>query len=83
MVTLIGTVSSRAIFSGTPTSLTPRYGSGEITERAQKLTRLPDRLLRNLPSLPFNLCVRVFSVLPERCLAGGIPEVWLSKYVVT
>ena len=75
MVTLIGTVNSRAIFSGTPTSLTPRYGSGEITERAQKFTRLPDKLLRNRPSFPLSLCVSVFSVLPERCLAGGIPEV--------
>ena len=38
-MTLIGTVSSLAIFSGTPTSFTPRYGSGEITERAQNLAK--------------------------------------------
>ena len=47
-----------------------RYGSGEITDLAQKFTRFPERLLLNLPSFPFSLCVSVFKVRPERCLAG-------------
>ena len=45
-------------------------GVREITERAQKLTRLPERLLRNRPSFPFRRCVSVLSVRPERCRAG-------------
>ena len=52
-----------------------KFGSGLITVLAQKLTLFPERLLLNLPSLPFNRCERVFSGLPERCLAGGIPLV--------
>ena len=79
LVAFTGTVSSLAASSGTPTSLIDRPGSGEMTVRALKLTRLPDRLERKRPSLPFNLCTRVFNGLPDRCLAGGMPEVWLSK----
>ena len=40
-------------------------------------------MLRNRPSLPFSLWDRVFSGLPDLCLAGGTPEISLSKYVVT
>ena len=65
-VTLTGTVNSSAIFLGTPNSLMLKFGSGEMTVRAEKLTRLPDRLLLNLPSFPFNLCAKVFNGLPER-----------------
>ena len=65
-----------------PTSFIESIGSGDITVRAEKLTLLPERLDLNLPSLPFSLWTRVFSGLPDLCLAGGIPEVWLSKYVV-
>ena len=69
-----GTDNRMAISSGTPTSFMSRFGSGEITVRAEKSTLLPERLLLNLPSFPFNLCESVFNALPERCLAGGIPE---------
>ena len=78
MVTWTGNVSSRAISIGTPSSLMLRFGSGEITVRAEKLTRFPERLLRNLPSFPLSRCASVLSGLPDRCRAGGIPEVWLS-----
>ena len=50
------------------------FGSGEITVRAEKFTRLPERLDLNLPSLPFNLWVKVLSGLPDLCLAGGTPD---------
>ncbi len=53
--TYTGTVTSFAIISGTPTSLILMLGSGEITVRAEKFTRLPDRLDLKRPSLPFNL----------------------------
>ena len=59
------------------------FGSGEITVRAEKFTRFPDRFERNRPSFPFNLCVNVLSGLPDLCLAGGTPLASLSKYVVT
>ena len=78
-----GTVNSLAAFSGTPTSFIERKGSGEITVLAEKFTLLPERFDLNLPSFPFILWTRVFSGLPDLCLAGGMPAVWLSKYVVT
>ena len=82
-VTFSGTDRRMATSFGTPTSLISRFGSGEITVLAEKSTRLPERLLLNLPSFPFNLCERVFNALPERCLAGGMPDASLLKYVVT
>ncbi len=75
MVTRTGKVSSLAISAGTPISLILKLGSGEITVRAEKFTLLPERLLLNLPSFPFNRCARVFNGLPDLCRAGGIPEV--------
>ncbi len=78
-VTWMGTVSSIATALGTPTSLRERMGSGEMTVRAEKFTRLPDRSHRKRPSLPFRRWVRVFSGRPERWRAGGMPDVWLSK----
>ena len=65
--------------TGTPTSLMDSRGSGEMTVRAEKFTRLPDRLDLKRPSLPLSLWARVFSGRPDLCLAGGIPDVWLSK----
>ena len=53
-----------------------------MTVRLEKSTRLPDSEPRKRPSLPFSLCVRVLSGLPERWCAWGIPETSLSKYVV-
>ncbi len=75
----MGTVSSFAVSTGIPTSFIESRGSGDITVLAEKLTLLPERLDLNLPSFPFKRCARVFKGLPERCLAGGMPEVWLSK----
>ena len=77
--TWVGTVTSFAIISGTPTSLILIFGSGEITVRAEKFTRLPERLDLNLPSFPFNLWVKVFKGLPDLCLDGGTPLASLSK----
>ena len=54
-------------------------GSGVITVRAEKFTRLPDKLERKRPSLPFSLYVNVLSGLPDLCLAGGTPLASLSK----
>ena len=54
-----------AMDRGTPTSLTLRLGSGEMTVLALKFTLLPDKLPLNLPSLPFSLWDKVFSGLPD------------------
>ena len=73
---------ARAAPTGIPTSLMESDGSGDMTVLAEKFTLLPERFDLNLPSLPFNLWTRVLSGRPDLCLAGGIPDVWLSKYVV-
>lgn len=52
-VTRSGYVNVIAISIGTATSSISKFGSGDITVRAEKLTRFPDRCLRNRPSLPF------------------------------
>lgn len=44
-----------------------RFGSGEMTVRPLKSTRLPDRLPRNRPCLPFRRCTK-----PRE----GRPVVW-------
>jgi len=82
-VTFSGMDSRMATSCGTPTSFMSRLGSGDMTVRAEKSTRLPERLLLKRPSLPFNLCERVFRARPLRCRAGGIPDASLLKYVVT
>ena len=47
----MGTVNSLAVWTGIPTSLIPRFGSGLITVLAQKFTSFSERLLRSdLPS---------------------------------
>ena len=78
-VTLTLTVNSFAIASGTPTSSISISGAGDITVRAEKLTRFPDSDPLNLPSFPFSRCVIVLSGLPLLCLAGGIPAISLSR----
>ena len=49
-VTCSGTESRIAKNGGTPISLAARYGSGEMTDRAAKFTRLPIIFLRKRPS---------------------------------
>ncbi len=77
--TCTGTVSSLAATVGIPTSFMESIGSGEITVRAEKFTRLPERLDLKRPSFPFSLWASVLSGRPDLCLAGGMPDVWLSK----
>jgi len=82
-VTLSVWVISLATRSGTPTSFSERVGSGEMTVRAEKLTRFPDREPRKRPSFPFSRWLRVLRGRPERCRAGGVPLISLSTNVVT
>src|ERR1041384_6501671 len=70
--TRIGNVRACAPSAGTPASLMLRLGSGEMTVRAEKLTRLPDRFERKRPSLPFRRCEIVLRGRPERWRAGGM-----------
>ena len=58
---------------GTPTSSMARFGSPVITVRAEKSTRLPMRLPRTRPSLPFKRCEMDLSGRPEREVAGSTP----------
>mmetsp|Transcript_8521 Transcript_8521/g.15757 ORF Transcript_8521/g.15757 Transcript_8521/m.15757 type:complete len:204 (-) Transcript_8521:41-652(-) len=57
-VTRSGYVQIIAHSTGTPTSSTERFGSGEITVREEKSTRLPLRFPRKRPCLPLSLCTR-------------------------
>mmetsp|Transcript_42149 Transcript_42149/g.135530 ORF Transcript_42149/g.135530 Transcript_42149/m.135530 type:complete len:310 (+) Transcript_42149:816-1745(+) len=56
-VTGSGKVSSVAKCSGTPISCVPRFTSGEMTERQQKLTRLPIMLERKRPAFRSSICL--------------------------
>ena len=54
--TRCGYVRIFASCCGTHTSSIPRLGSGEITVRPEKSTRLPERLPRKRPVFPFSRC---------------------------
>ena len=68
-VTSSGNVMFWAIVLGTPTWSIRRLGSGVMTVRAEKSTRLPIKLPLTLPSLPFNLCLIDFNGRPDFCTA--------------
>mmetsp|Transcript_78392 Transcript_78392/g.189229 ORF Transcript_78392/g.189229 Transcript_78392/m.189229 type:complete len:227 (+) Transcript_78392:3013-3693(+) len=58
-----------------------RLGSGVITVRAEKSTRLPIRLPRMRPSLPLSRCEIDLSGRPVRVVAGSCPGMRLSMNV--
>ena len=77
-VTTSGYVSVRAIERGTPTSSIARLGSGVMTVRAEKSTRLPIRLPRTRPSFPLSRAEIDLSGRPDRPDAGVCPGIALS-----
>ena len=77
-VTDSGTVSVSAIDHGTPSSSSARFGSPEMTVRAEKSTRLPIRFPRTRPSLPLSRCEIDLIGRPDRCAATGCPGLVLS-----
>ena len=79
--TISGKVRFIAIFSGTPSSSMSMLGSGVMTLRAEKSTRLPIRLPRMRPSFDFSRSVSDRNGRPVRCFAGGMPGIWLSTKV--
>jgi hypothetical protein len=68
-VTISGNVMFCAIVLGTPTWSIRRLGSGVMTVRAEKSTRLPIKFPRTRPSFPFNLCFTDFRGRPDFCTA--------------
>jgi hypothetical protein len=68
-VTISGYVKFSAIDRGTPTWLMLMLGSGVITVRAEKSTRLPIRLPRIRPSFPRKRCRIDLIGRPDRCVA--------------
>lgn len=58
-----------AIDKGTPTSSRLILGSGVMTVRAEKSTRLPIKFPLTRPSFPRSRWLRVLRGLPERCMA--------------
>mmetsp|Transcript_18841 Transcript_18841/g.58615 ORF Transcript_18841/g.58615 Transcript_18841/m.58615 type:complete len:202 (+) Transcript_18841:923-1528(+) len=71
------------MLTGTPTSSIEMLGSAVMTVRALKSTRLPIRLPRMRPSLPFRRWQMDLMGRPERCVATGTPGTVLSMYVIT
>mmetsp|Transcript_27825 Transcript_27825/g.91056 ORF Transcript_27825/g.91056 Transcript_27825/m.91056 type:complete len:322 (-) Transcript_27825:482-1447(-) len=82
-VTVSGKVMLSAMERGTPSSSRARLGSGVMTERAEKSTRLPMRLPRIRPDLPLRRSEMLFTGRPLLRLARGMPAMLLSKNVVT
>jgi len=79
--TTTGFVMFFAILRGTPSSLMERLGSGVMTDRAEKSTRLPMRLPRTRPPLPFRRSLMDLSGRPERWATGAAPGMLLSTSV--
>ena len=71
-----------AMDQGTPSSSSMRLGSGVITVRALKSTRLPIRLPRMRPALPFRRSEIDLMGRPERVIARGWPATVLSMNVM-
>ena len=82
-VTTSGKVSLWAMICGTPSWSRSRFGSGVMTDRAEKFTRLPLRLPRMRPSLPLIRLFTHLSARPERCCATGRPWCVLSVSTAT
>ena len=78
-VTVSGNVMFSAMLHGTPSWSTDRLGSGVMTERAEKSTRLPIRLPRMRPFLPFSRSEMDLMGRPLRIVARGCPATVLSK----
>ena len=70
-LTRSGYVSIIAMCKGTPTWSILRFGSGEMTVRPEKSTRLPDRFPRKRPCLPFNRCANPNIFLGMAGVPGG------------
>lgn len=68
-VTISAKVMLAAMERGTPTWSMERLGSGVMTVRAEKSTRLPMRFPRTRPSLPFSRCFKDLRGRPDFCMA--------------
>ena len=66
-----------------PSWLIDRFGSGVITERALKSTRLPIKLPRTRPVLPFSRSLTAFNGRPDLCATAATPGILLSTNVAT
>ena len=73
----------RAMLLGTPTWSSSRFGSPVMTVRAEKSTRLPIRLPRRRPSLPFRRARSDLTGRPDDWSDCGKPAISLSIYVAT
>ena len=65
--TVIGFVIFFAIFSGIPSSRIDKFGSGVMTERAEKSTRFPIKFPLTRPPFPLRRSIIDFSGLPDLC----------------
>mmetsp|Transcript_18420 Transcript_18420/g.62709 ORF Transcript_18420/g.62709 Transcript_18420/m.62709 type:complete len:271 (+) Transcript_18420:390-1202(+) len=76
-----GYVSVLAMRTGTPTSSTLRFGSGDITVRPLKSTRLPLRFPLKRPCFPLSRCTKPRRGLPCCWYVCGRPGSSLLMYM--
>ena len=81
-VTVSGYVIFSAMDHGTPSSSSIKFGSGVMTVRAEKSTRLPIKFPRIRPALPFKRSEIDLMGRPLRVKARGIPATVLSINVM-
>mmetsp|Transcript_5070 Transcript_5070/g.20351 ORF Transcript_5070/g.20351 Transcript_5070/m.20351 type:complete len:219 (-) Transcript_5070:623-1279(-) len=81
-VTVSGYVMFSAMDHGTPSSSSIRLGSGVITVRAEKSTRLPIKLPRIRPAFPLSRSEMDLIGRPDRVSARGMPATVLSMNVM-
>lgn len=73
-LTVSGYVRLSAMLQGTPNSSMAMLGSPEMTVRAEKSTRLPMRLPRTLPDLPFRRWLIDMMGRPDLCRHAGAAQ---------
>ena len=72
-----------AIAIGTPSSLMEIFGSGVITDLAEKSTRFPMRFPLILPCLPLRRSLIDLRGRPVLCATDATPGILLSTIVAT
>ena len=78
LFTTTGFVIFIAIFLGTPSSRIDKFGSGVITDLAEKSTRFPIKLPLTRPCFPFRRSLIDLSGRPDRCATGAHDGMLLS-----
>lgn len=82
-VTLSGTDRRTAKYGGTPISPLSKKGSGEMTERHAKLTRLPIMFFLKSPSFFSNSCLIPCTLAKSHHIKKKTPELVVAIAIIT